>query len=194
MRCIIILISLLPALAMAAEVPHYVGIEQCKLCHLPHFESWDTTRMAKAFELLKPGVRAEAKRKARLDPNRDFTTDPKCLKCHVTGFGQPGGFVSMEKTPQMANIQCEMCHGPGSAYMEMMLKPRGTYTREDYVAQGGLILPSSEQNVCTQQCHNSQSPFVPADGYNFDFEDRKAIGTHRHDLQYIDVPFEILNE
>ncbi|MFC1683891.1 cytochrome c family protein [Pseudomonadota bacterium] len=183
------LLLLLPLVAVAEEKPSYIGIENCKICHMPHYDSWVTTRMSKAYELLKPGVQAEAKTQAKLNPNKDYSTDPQCLKCHVTGYGKPGGFVSIEQTPGMANVQCEMCHGPGSIYAEMMLKKRGTYTREDYIKQGGMTMPSTKTNVCTDQCHNDESPFV-ASGFKFDFENRKAIGTHRHDIKYIDMPFD----
>ncbi len=194
MRVIAYLITLLLfalstyASASASETPEYVGVELCRVCHIPHFESWSKTRMSNTFELLKPGVRSEAKKKAGLDPKADYTSNPACLTCHTTGFGRPGGFVSMEKTPGMANVQCEMCHGPGSIYAEMMLKVRGTYRREDYIKKGKMILPSEKQNVCTQKCHNQASPFVRA-GYKFDFKNRKAIGTHKHNLHYIYIPF-----
>ncbi len=171
------------------EAPSYIGIENCKICHMPHFASWKKTRMSKAFELLKPGVRAKAKHQAGLDPNHDYTKSPECIHCHTTGYGKPGGFISMEKTPEMINVQCEMCHGPGSHYAEMMLKKRGTYKREDFMAIGGMTMPSPDNNVCTQQCHNQSSPFINS-GFEFKFEDRKASGTHRHDIKYIDMPFD----
>jgi len=171
------------------EEPTYIGIENCKVCHMPHFDSWKTTRMSKAFELLKPGVRVKAKREVGLDPNRDYTKAPECIHCHTTGYGKPGGFVSMKETPEMVNVQCEMCHGPGSHYAEMMLKKRGTYKREDFIKIGGMTMPSSDNNACTQQCHNQSSPFISS-GFEFKFEDRKASGTHRHDIKYIDMPFD----
>lgn len=173
-----------------AEVPTYVGVGQCMMCHLPHYNSWKETRMSKAFELLKPGVRSEAKKKAGLDPGTDYTTEPFCLECHVTGYGKTGGFINMVKTPDMVGVQCEMCHGPGSIYMKMMLKKKGTYTIVDYMKTGGLTMPSQENNVCTKKCHNEQSPFHDSN-VRFDFEDRKAIGTHRHDLRYIYLPFDL---
>ncbi len=171
------------------EAPTYIGIENCKVCHMPHFDSWKTTRMSKAFELLKPGVRTKAKHQAGLDPNRDYTKAPECIRCHTTGYGKPGGFISMEKTPGMIDVQCEMCHGPGSHYAEMMMKKRGTYTREDFMEIGNMTMPSADNNVCTQQCHNQSSPFIHS-GFEFKFEDRKASGTHRHDIKYIDMPFD----
>ena len=191
MRYLIYLISLLIALplsALASTNPEYVGIEICRMCHIPHFESWSETKMSNAFDLLRPNIRGEAKTKAGLDPKTDYTNNPACLMCHTTGFGQPGGFVSIDKTPGMTNVQCETCHGPGSIYAQMMLKVKGTYTRQDYIEKGKMIMPSKQNNVCTQQCHNQASPFVKPN-YNFDFESRKATGTHKHNLQYIDMPF-----
>ena len=171
------------------EEPTYIGIDNCKICHQPHFDSWKMTRMSKAFDLLKPGVRIKAKKEMSFDPNRDYTKDPGCLECHTTGYGKPGGFISTESTPRMVHVQCEACHGPGSVYAEMMLKKRGTYTREDFVKKGGMTMPSPDANICAQKCHNQNSPFISS-GFEFNFEDRKAIGTHRHDIRYIDMPFD----
>jgi len=84
----------------------YVGAKKCKACHLKEYKAWEQTRNAKSFEDLKPGAKAEEKKKARLDPNKDYTTDAKCLKCHTTGYGKPGGFKSMAETPDLANVQC----------------------------------------------------------------------------------------
>jgi hypothetical protein len=39
-----------------------------------------------------------------------------CLPCHTVGFGDPSGFVSVATTPQLVNIGCEDCHGPGSKH------------------------------------------------------------------------------
>lgn len=182
------LLLMLPT-GLLAEEATYVGVEECMMCHLPHYKSWGETRMSKAFELLKPGVRAKAKLKAGIDPDTDFTNELFCLGCHVTGLGKEGGFVDFETTPELAGVQCEMCHGPGSIYSKMMVKKKGTYTLDDYKKKGGLTLPSAENNVCVEKCHNKNSPFV--NDLNFNFEDRKAMGTHRHDLRYIYLPFDL---
>jgi hypothetical protein len=34
----------------------------------------------------------------------------------VLGATAKGGFVSLEKSPQFANVQCETCHGPRRAH------------------------------------------------------------------------------
>ncbi len=58
------------ALGQTAGAEHaYVGAKKCKACHLKEFNSWSETKMSKVFELLKPGVAAAAKTKAKLDPN-----------------------------------------------------------------------------------------------------------------------------
>lgn len=152
----------------------YVGAKRCRPCHLVQYKSWEQTRMAKAFDLLKPGVAAETKRAHDLDPQKDYTADPACLPCHVTGYGQPGGFVSLEKTPKLAGVQCEVCHGPGAGYLkpQLMSLQNKEYKRSALVA-AGMVVPSAE--TC-QSCHNEKSPFYQP----FDYEARLKQGTHTH--------------
>ncbi len=154
----------------------YVGTKKCKKCHLKQWRSWSKTKMANAYEILKPGQRADAKKKAGLDPNKDYTTDKECLPCHTTGYGKPGGFVSIEKTPDRAGVGCEMCHGAGSEYTKkqyMSLKNKH-YKRAE-VVKVGLISPVKGE-TCTSQCHNEKSPFYKP----FNFAERKEQGTHKH--------------
>ena len=116
LRCSCILLVLLIPVLVIAQNYSYIGTKNCRKCHIQQFKSWADTKMAKAFEILKPGERAEAKQKAGLDPGKDYTTDVECLPCHTTGYGQPGGFESVEKTPELVGVSCEMCHGAGSEY------------------------------------------------------------------------------
>jgi len=152
----------------------YVNEKRCRPCHLPQAKSWELTKMAKAFDLLKPGVAAESKRAHQLDPNKDYTHDAACLSCHVTGWGQRGGFESIEKTPELAGVQCEACHGPGAGYLKpnLMSLQNKEYKQAEVVA-AGMVVPDAQ--TC-QACHNPKSPFYSP----FDYEARKRQGTHEH--------------
>jgi len=160
---------------LAADHP-YVGSKKCKVCHLKEWKSWEETKMAQSFNVLKPGERAEAKKGAGLDPDKDYTTDATCLPCHTTGYGKEGGFVDVATTPDHVGVGCEMCHGAGGTYIQpeyMSLKNK-EYKKADIVAVGLVDTVSEKQCVV---CHNPESPFV-ADDFVFDFEAKKDEGTH----------------
>ena len=176
-----LMIGLIPVGLLSSPVQAsehaFVGTKNCRKCHIKEWKSWAETKMAKTFETLKPGAAAEAKTNAGLDPDKDYSTDPKCVACHVTGYGQPGGFVSIEETPDRAGVGCEMCHGPGGTYTKtehMSLKNK-SYKKAAVVAVGLVDTVSVEQ---CKVCHNTDSPFV-GDDYVFDFEANKAKGTHK---------------
>ncbi len=86
----------------------YVGTESCKECHEVEYENFKAfAKKATSYESInrmKKGLTAEEIK--------------GCYGCHTTGYGQPGGFVSIEKTPQLQDAGCEVCHGPGSNHIE----------------------------------------------------------------------------
>ena len=161
----------------------FVGSKHCKKCHLEEFRSWEQTPMAKAYEILAPGQRAEAKQAAGLDPTVDYRQDPNCVPCHVVGFGQPGGFslehAGEEDKHMLQGVGCEMCHGAARGYLGRGFKDRG-YADEHDARLPQLIerfgyQPHPNAETCAR-CHNEKSPtFKP-----FDFEQRKAQGIHAH--------------
>lgn len=161
-----------------ADEAGYVGAKKCKMCHFKQYKSWKETLMATSFENLKPGVRTEAKQKAGLDPDKDYTSDTNCLRCHTTGYGAPGGFTSIEETPEMANVQCESCHGPGSKYRDVMKTNRKYKLAE--VKAAGLVIPSEDEKGC-MQCHGEGNPFNESvdPKYKFDFK-KRLEKTHKH--------------
>ena len=132
----------------------YTGAETCKKCHRKTWRSWNKTKMAQSFDILKPNSRIDAKKKADLDPNRDYSKDRKCLPCHTTGYGQPGGFVSVEKTPLLVGVQCESCHGPGKECSTIMELRGRTYELQELMEAG---LRPKPVTVCST-CHNADSP------------------------------------
>jgi hypothetical protein len=80
----------------------FAGSMSCKPCHESAYEQWNTTAHARALAALK---------KAGSD------RDPECVICHVIGMEYEGGFTTEEKTPHLAGVGCENCHGPGSQHI-----------------------------------------------------------------------------
>ncbi len=156
----------------------YIGAKKCKACHMKQYKAWKKTTMATSFENLKPGVKAEEKTKVGLDPNKDYTTDKDCLRCHTTGYGKPGGFINIEKTPKLINVQCEACHGPGGDFRKIMKKNKKFKLAE--VKDAGLMVPSEEENNC-MECHGSDSPFNEKIDAKYKFEIKERLKkTHKH--------------
>jgi len=164
----------------------YVGASTCKKCHIKEYTSWKKTKMAKTFETLKPGVNVEGKTKLKLDPQKDYTKDAKCLDCHTTGFGMLGGYkipdagdaAAVGRAQQNEGATCEACHGPGSKFTvihkEAMTKKR-KFTPEE-LDKAGQHKPDAKS--CTA-CHNQKNP-TAGPGYHFDYEKSKAEGIHEH--------------
>ncbi len=174
------------SIVIASKGAVYVGISNCKKCHLKLYKSWKKTKTAKSFDTLKPGVNAEIKTKLKFDPQKDYTKDASCLECHTTGFGLPGGYKIPEpgdskaakRAKENSGITCEGCHGPGSKYIPVfkntMLKKQ-KYTQKK-VCDLGMFKISAK--VCTT-CHNLSNPTNGAD-YHFNFAEYKAKDTHAH--------------
>ena len=76
----------------------YAGDTLCKTCHPKEHKVWSGSRHGRAYNTLRK-------------INKAF--DPECLVCHVVGFNLPGGFISELDTPDLKNVQCEVCHGAG---------------------------------------------------------------------------------
>jgi hypothetical protein len=84
----------------------YIGAAQCEKCHKSEDKIWKGTPHSHALNAL-----VNVATKPTL---RNF--DPECVVCHVVGLRTQSGFVSVAKTPQLANVGCESCHGPGSGH------------------------------------------------------------------------------
>jgi hypothetical protein len=91
-----------------------VGAASCVECHKDATEFWTQTRHAHAYDTLV-GVK------------KQFSLD--CIRCHVTGWQQPGGVCRIDRTefggPGIGgrgvgrrDVQCEDCHGPGSRHLD----------------------------------------------------------------------------
>lgn len=91
----------------------YVGVQVCASCHAKQKQFWDKTPHARAYATLS-------------SQDKEFNLD--CVSCHVTGYGRPGG-STVTHVEKLKDVQCEVCHGPGSLHCDapetVHLLPRG---------------------------------------------------------------------
>jgi hypothetical protein len=126
----------------------YVGSEACADCHETEYQNYKKfSKKAHSGNSVK--VMASDLTKQELE---------ECFVCHATGFGKPGGFVSFEATPAMADAGCEVCHGPGYDHVES--------EGDTELIQGKLSMADCEH------CHNPER--VAA----FDFKPLLYGGAH----------------
>lgn len=150
----------------------YVGSKKCKFCHnKPHegeqYTVWKSNRHSRAFEVLfsRESLKFARSRGLRTPPSESAA----CLKCHVTGYD----LTTRTHPNQLAiedGVQCESCHGPGSAHMA-----DGKILRmnKDAVVDLSANIILAESSICVT-CHNPESP--PWDPEKYTLEDGKKTG------------------
>lgn len=103
----------------------YLGAEDCSMCHDEEYAFWKTTPHARAYATLA-------------DEHKEFNLD--CVSCHVTGYEEPGG-STVTHVSGLTNVQCEVCHGPGSRH-------------EDDPEDPALIVAKPDRSLCAAKCHH----------------------------------------
>jgi hypothetical protein len=103
---------------------HYVGVERCSTCHESQRAFWNNTLHSKAYAALS---------------SQDKHFNLECVGCHVTGYGRPGG-STVTHVESLTNVQCEVCHGPGSKHVE---KPKDK-----------ALLQKPGPGFCATECHH----------------------------------------
>jgi len=121
----------------------YAGSDACRGCHMTEYTQWKSTAHAGAFKTL-------------LDRHRHY--QPVCISCHVVGYGSRYGYRIGQGEHPLGNVQCEMCHGPGS---EHVASPRADNIRRHVPEQ-----------VCVQ-CH------TPEHSRDFVYSQRLPLVEHR---------------
>jgi len=103
---LIIGISITLTSSMGQNKATYVGDSNCLVeCHKKKVNSFKENIHYKAFTDLKDNESYLSR--------KEKGTEKDCLKCHVTGYGEKGGFIDEKTTPDHAKVGCEACHGPG---------------------------------------------------------------------------------
>lgn len=112
------------------------GVSSCQNCHEEEYEIWKTSRHARAWRSL-------------VDKGAQY--DPDCQRCHVTGYGQGGGFESAGRSRDRVDVSCESCHGPASEHC------RKTSVR---------TVPAERRKRHCRTCHDKEnSPLFDDDVY-----------------------------
>lgn len=108
-----------------AGLAGYVGVSACARCHAPAVAVWNHTWHAHAYGTLQ-------------SEGREFNLE--CVGCHVTGYDRPGG-SSITHVGKLQNVQCEVCHGPGSRHVA------------DPIDEGAIV--AKPDAVRCLDCHHS---------------------------------------
>ena len=105
----------------------YLGYAACIDCHRNIAEKWKITGHGNAFENLKT-------------QGAEKQDNPGCFRCHVVAYNEDGGYIDMELTPELKDVQCEACHGPGKKHTE-------TLSADD--------IKKATEDVC-RKCHTEE--------------------------------------
>jgi hypothetical protein len=114
-----------------SSADEFVGADKCLSCHGAAHQVWTASTHHHAFETL-------------VRKNSEF--DPECLSCHTVGYGLHSGFVDAQRTPQLAGVQCESCHGRGKEHVNAMLA----------AAHGPSTLKAITPSTCIH-CHDREN-------------------------------------
>ena len=140
-----------PELPVPKGAAVYVGSEACSDCHDDQMKVWEGTRHAGAWETLE---------------TRGKQLDYECIGCHVTGWDLPGG-STLAKNEALRDVQCEVCHGPGSRHVDLANK--GDAER----ASGSWdIVLTPAPGMCAAQCHTPEH----SDTFAFEAYMRDILG------------------
>ena len=101
------------------------GTERCVRCHKTDGATWTKSPHAHAWETLMP---------------KGSQVDAACQQCHTTGFGLPGGFESVSRSPKAIGVGCESCHGPS----------------QEHAADPRMRTPFVSRDQCTR-CHDQEN-------------------------------------
>lgn len=154
----------------------YIGATSCRNCHRSkakgeQFVHWSSkTPHPKAIDTLASEKAKEVAAKLGIaEPQKD----PACLRCHQTAFGVDPKKIEKSFKPEQG-VQCESCHGPGSAHKEARLKAASAQSPETAQAAANttLEIPAGEirlpDEATCRSCHNPDSPtYKPYDHKEF---------------------------
>lgn len=157
MRRVSIGILMFTALLMHAAFAQnkYVGVKTCSPCHRSdkqgkQFDVWQKSRHSQAYKTLTTAKANEiAKAKGITKPAAEAE---ECLSCHVIS---PGAGMADKGFDIKEGVQCETCHGAGSAYKNLtVMKDKAKSVAagmHEFKDEAGI-------EAHCRTCHNEKSP------------------------------------
>jgi hypothetical protein len=118
---------------LAGAGARFLGSEACRTCHPAAYARWRATAHAREFAGLSPADRGV----------------PACLRCHVTGYGEPLGYRADGAAPDLASVGCEACHGAAADHA------RSAHPSLVPTATGGACPPCEVNRIC-RLCHTPE--------------------------------------
>jgi len=128
--------AIIMAVPLAGQTQNqYVGAERCAACHAfdkqgDMFRAWQTSKHAAAYRtLVTDSTKAEAEKYqdlwiVKMGSGKVYglptpaAEAPECLPCHATAANVSQALIAPSFNPK-DGVQCESCHGPGSAHAEV---------------------------------------------------------------------------
>jgi len=182
-----VLLALLSGSSLiAGDAAQYVGAEKCKNCHSAaakgdQYGKWAKEDHAKAVEKLAGDAALKlGKEKGVAEPQKDKA----CLTCHVTAYDEPAASKGKKFDPTQG-VQCESCHGPGSAHVKARLEGEESGDKPLKIPAGEIVaIPTAE--TC-KKCHNEKSPsYKPFDYKKYLKEIAHPDPRQNHPADYLD--------
>lgn len=160
-RILTLLLVVLVVCGMTVQAQNkYVGVKMCSMCHKAdktgnQFKIWSGSKHAEAYKTL---TTPEAAKIAEAKGIKKAAEAPECLSCH--------GAVDaklVDKYDVKDGVQCETCHGAGSAYKSM-----ATMKDKAKSIAAGLreFKDAAAIEKACKECHNEKSPTFK--GFKFD--------------------------
>ena len=154
----------------------FVGARVCRNCHrLPEkgdqYHHWgQKTPHVNAFKTLGTEKAREVARERGIE---DPQKAPECLRCHLTAYGKPTeDFERTFERVRTWGVQCESCHGPGSAHRTLRTRAAARQSPQEARRLTTLDIPPGEIRIpdeaTCRSCHNPESPtYKPYDHKTF---------------------------
>ncbi len=153
---LIITVYFISPAQIEAQPYGFEGVQVCAVCHKTEKQGqqlkiWQESKHALAYKTLQS---PEADKIAMKLYNKKAVEAKECLKCHASGNGIDAKLLGA-KFKIEDGVQCETCHGPGSAYKSMKVMK----SREESIKNGLIVWKdNAEIKAGCVKCHNPESP------------------------------------